>query len=101
MLFAARQHELALQREALRARSAALRERAAGQAQALAAPLRIADGVWAGWLWLRQHPRAVVAGVVVFVVVRPRRAWLLVRWAWRGWRAWMWVKRISASAPAG
>lgn len=98
MLFARRERELVLQREALRARSAELRVRVAGEARVLAVPLRLADRVRAGWLWVRQHPEAIVAGVVVFVVVKPRRAWVLLRWTWRGWRTWSWARRMRAAA---
>lgn len=97
MFFTARERELAMRRARLRQQSAAVRDALAADAQVFAAPLQLAERVRAGWRWLRAHPDAVLAAVAVFVVVRPRRAWSLMRWAWRGWRTWRWV---LAAAPA-
>ncbi len=101
MLFAQRQAELALRREALCARSDRLRVELADRATVLRLPLRLADGAWRGWRWVKTHPDAVVAGVVVVVVVRPRRAWTLARWTWRSWRAWRKVRFLVDDLRAG
>jgi len=75
----------ALRREQLLVRSTVLRLQLAREAQVLEAPLAIADKVHLGLRWLWQHPEWPVAGLVVLVVLRPRRAW---RWATRAWWAW-------------
>ncbi len=88
MLFAQRQLELSLRREALRSRSTRLRAELAERATVLRLPLQLADGVWRGWRWVKTHPETVAVGVAVIVVIRPRRAWALARWSWRTWRTW-------------
>ena len=98
MFFAARQLELTRKREALRERSAMLRANVAEDAQVLAPPLRLADRAIVGWQWVRRHPEAVVAGVVVIAIVRPRGAWAIMRLTWRGWQAWRWLRSISLQA---
>lgn len=101
MLFTRRQVELALRREALAARSERLRGELADRATVLRLPLQLADGAWGGWRWLKAHPDAVVAGVVIVVVVRPRRAWALARWSWRAWRNWRRVRSMVYDLRAG
>lgn len=100
MFFAARELELAQRRDALKARSAALRERAIDDVQVLKPALRTADGIVAVWRWVRQHPEMLVAGVVVIAIVRPRGIWVLVRLTWRGWQAWRWVRAIVVQPQA-
>ena len=100
MFFAARERELALRRAALHSRSAALRGRVAEHAAALQRPLWLADAAWRAWRWLRAHPEAIAAGVVVVVVLRPGRVFTLARWAWKGWRAWQALRRWTAPAQA-
>ena len=43
-------------------------------------PLALADRVHEAWRWLRAHPEAPLAALVVVAVLRPRRAW---RWGLR------------------
>ena len=82
---------LVQRREALLARSAALRERMAVDASGLAAPLRPADRVLDALRWVRAHPALPALGAAVVVLWRPRRAW---RWAVRGWTLWRGWQRL-------
>jgi YqjK-like protein len=81
----ARHRELAVRRETLRLRSGLLRDRLAGEVQALQAPLAWADRAVDAALWLRRHPEWPVGLAAVLLVVRPR---ILLRWGTRGWAAW-------------
>lgn len=79
--------DLALRRQALLQRSAALREGLAYQSVALEAPLAAADRVHEGARWLYRQRAWLAGGLVVVLVVRPRRAWRLVRFSWWAWRS--------------
>lgn len=79
--------ELALRRQRLQLRSAALREALAGQAVVLEAPLAVADRVRDAGRWVVRERGWLLAGVVVVVIVRPRRAWRVLRFGWWLWRA--------------
>jgi hypothetical protein len=86
-MISAAEHDLALRRQILLARSAALRAALAEQAGVLEAPLAVADRVHAGFRWLVRYRGWVLGGAVVVLVWRPRRAWLLLRWGWWLWRS--------------
>src|SRR5574340_226279 len=101
MLFAQRQLELAVRRESLRARSEQLRGELAEQATVVRLPLQLADRAWRGWRWVKAHPEAVVAGVVVVAVIRPRRVWVLARWSWRTWRTLRRVRFLADDLLSG
>lgn len=101
MLFAQRQVELTRRRAALLARSRQLRGELAEGATVLRLPLKLADGAWRGWRWLKVHPEAIAAGLVVVAVVRPRRAWALARASWRAWRSWRRVRFLVGDLRAG
>jgi len=93
-----RQASLQLRRGQLAARSQALRERLAHQAQPLRRPLALADSVHAGVRWLAAHPQWLAGIVAVPLLLRPRRA---VAWAlklWWGWRMW---RRLQGLLPPG
>lgn len=80
---------LEARRGQLVARSHALRERLAHEAQPLEHPLALADRVRDGLRWLVAHPQWVVGIVAVPVLLRPRRVlgWALkLWWSWRMWR---------------
>lgn len=64
---------LRLRQQLLLARCELQRHQVAGQLQAWQAPLRAADRLHAGWLWLHQHPEWLLAGAALVVVLRPRR----------------------------
>jgi YqjK-like protein len=82
-----------------------LRSALAEQSVLLAAPLAVADRVHAGARWLVRHREWVAGGVVVVLVVRPRRAWRALRlgwWAWRSARrARGWLSAAGLLASAG
>lgn len=79
--------ELALRRRLLVLRSAALRGALARHSQALEAPFAAADRVRAGARWLYAQRALVTLGVVVVLVVRPRRAVRVARFGWWAWRS--------------
>lgn len=90
---------LARRQQGLLLRSAALRSDLGRDLQHLQAPLALADRVRSGWHWLRAHPQAPLAAVVVLVVLRPRRAWRLGLRLWWGWRSWQRMQRWLHAAP--
>jgi len=97
------QHRAAAERQAqLQQRSSQLRQRLGEDAQVLQAPLALADQVRSGWRWLKAHPEWVGAGVVLLVVLRPRRMprllWRLGSTTWTGWQLWRRARRWAASA---
>ena len=80
------QAELARRQQQLLIRSAELRVALAHQAQALQAPLALADRVRAGARWLREHPQWPLGALVLLAFKRPRRVlrWSSnLIWAWR------------------
>lgn len=79
---------LAVRRAALLQRSAELRERLAWHGVALQPAFVAADGVRAGWVWLRAHPWLPLVAAGAVVLWRPRRLLTLAVLAWRGWRLW-------------
>lgn len=93
--------ELALRQQRLLARSAALRASFAEQAMVLDAPFAIADRVHDAACWAWQERMALIgAGTVVFVLLRPRRVFGIVRLGFRTWRrtlrARSWLRAASA-----
>ncbi len=78
--------ELALRQQRLLLRSEALRGTIAVQAQALEAPLATADQVRAIAAWVYMQRLWFAGAAVVVLVVRPRRAWRVARFAWWLWR---------------
>jgi len=100
-----REFELALRQQRLLMRSAALRSALGEQSVLLESPLAVADRVHAGARWLGRHREWWVGGVVVLLVVRPRRAWRVLRFGWWAWRsarrARAWLSAAGLMAPAG
>lgn len=100
----ARDIELALRRQRLLLRSAALRSALAEQSVVLEAPLAVADRVHAGVRWLGRHRDWWVGGALVVLVVRPRRAWRMLRFGWWAWRsarrAQVWLSAAGLMEPA-
>ena len=78
---------------ALLLRSDVLRQRLGEQARGLQPSLAWADRAQAAWQWLRANPQWPLAGAVVLVVMRPRRA---LRWSTRMFWAWKAVRRVQA-----
>lgn len=84
---------LLLRKERLLSRSAALRGDIAAQSAVLERPLAAADRVRAGAHWAYRQ-RGWIAGAAVAVwVVRPRRAFRGLRFAW-----WLW-RRVQRARP--
>lgn len=80
--------ELALKKQRLQLRSAALRAEFAGHASTLEPWLAAGDRLREGTRWLRRHPALVVGTTVALVVAWPRASF---RWLRRGviaWQAW-------------
>ena len=94
------QHALAQRQLALRLRSAELRVTLAHQAQALQAPLAVADQAVTGVQWLREHPQWPAAALALLAVLRPRRALAWATRLWWGWglyqKARDWLARAAA-----
>ena len=95
--------DLALRRQRLLLRSAALRDSLAEQSAVLGPPLAAADRVQAGGRWLYRQRGWVAGGVVVVLVLRPRRAWRLLSagwWLWRRMRRLQpWLVAAGLTAP--
>jgi hypothetical protein len=98
---------LALEKQRLQLKSAALRQQWLGHARGLQPVCAAVDHVGAGLRWLRGHPQALAAGGlaagVALLVARPRVLWrwtrrsLVVWQAWRKGRAWL-ARRPAQSA---
>lgn len=89
--------DIAIERGRLIERSSNQRQLLEQQLQPLGAGLSSADrviaGVRKGSDYVKQHPEMVAAGVVVLVVLQPRRVW---RWSKRGffvWRTWRMLRQ--------
>ena len=80
-----REAELAARKQRLLIRSAELRVTLAHQAEALQAPLALADQAISGARWLRSHPQWPLGALLALAVLRPRRA---LAWATRLWWGW-------------
>ncbi len=78
--------DLALRRQRLLLRSAALRDALAEQSVVLGPPLAAADRVQAGGRWLYRQRGWLAGAAVVVLVLRPRRAWRLLSTGWWLWR---------------
>lgn len=89
----ARQLELALRKQRLQLRSAALRDQFAGHGSAFEPLFAAGDQVRDGVRWLKRHPEAIAGVVVAAAVARPR---VLFRWARRSFVAWQAWGRLQA-----
>lgn len=86
--------EVATRHGALRARIAAQRDDLTQHVAPLETALAGADKVLAGVDWLKHHPAAMAAAVVVLVVASPKRAW---RWGKRGFLVWRGLQTVRKS----
>lgn len=98
-----REIELALKRGRLQERIAGQRTMLATQAAPVVAALASADRAVAmgraGIAYVKRHPVAVGAAIVVLAVLRPRRVW---RWGRRAFVAWgLWNKLHRRLEDAG
>ena len=87
---------LAHRRQQLLSRNAVLRRRLGQDAQALRAPLALADQVRNGWRWLQANPQWLGLGALALMVWRPRRVLRLGGRLWAGWRLWQRLQRWRA-----
>jgi hypothetical protein len=93
--------ELLQRRERLLLRSGQLRREWALHADALRAPLGVADRARSATVWLVQHPEWPIGAVVLIVLLRPRRALRWASYAWQGYGVYRRVQRVLqvTSAP--
>ena len=85
---------LALKKQRLLMRSAALRAQIGRQVQPLRPWLARADQAHQAFRWLKRHPAipaALASGLAAFLVTRPRT---LFRWLQRGWVGWQLAQRL-------
>lgn len=94
------QQALVQRREALIARSAALRERMTRDAAPVAASLERVDHLLDALRWLREHPFVPAVGAAVVALRRPRKAWRWASRAWAVWRGWRRLRRLINPARA-
>lgn len=91
--------ELALRKQRLQLRSAALRGEIAGHAAYFAPWFVAGDKLHEGVRWVRRNPEIAAAAGVAVLVARPRAAFRWVRRgvvAWQTWnqvRAWLAARR--------
>ena len=88
-----RQVELALKKQRLQIRSAALRDEFAAYAAGWAPAFALADRGRAALRWLRRHPLLPVAVLAAVLAVRPR---MVLRWAQRGFVAWQALRKLRS-----
>lgn len=77
--------DLRLRQQLLLIRSTELRQVLSRDLQRLQRPAAWADQVKAGWLWLMQHPEWPAAGLVLLLILKPRR---FLSWTGKAW--WLW-----------
>lgn len=92
MIYGRRAAVLALRQRELLVHSGALRAQLVMDAAVLQRPLAVADRVRDGWRWLRAHPEAPIAALVVLAVLRPRR---VLRWGLQVWAGWRTLRRLQ------
>jgi hypothetical protein len=84
--------QLALRRQALVLRSAALRDALSADLRVIAPAFAAADRAQDAWIWLRAKPLAALLPLVVVGVVwavrKPSRLVTLPLRAWSLWRLW-------------
>jgi len=88
-----RRVELALKKQRLQIRSAALRETLGEHAGYWRPAFAVADRVHAGIRWLQRHPALPVAVLVALLVARPRG---VLRWLKRGFFAWQSLNKLQS-----
>ena len=88
-----RQVELALKKQRLQIRSAALRDEFCAYAAGWMPAFALADRGRAALRWLRRHPVVPVAVLAAFLTARPRTA---LRWAQRGFIAWQALRKLHS-----
>jgi hypothetical protein len=77
----ARLLELREQRGLLRARCANGRETLARHADVFKPAVAVAELVWSGAKWVKQHPALTGSAFAAVLLLKPRRLWRLWRWS--------------------
>lgn len=84
--------QLALRRQALVLRSAALRQALSADLRGIAPVFTVADRTQDAWIWLRARPLALLlptaAAGLVWMVRKPTRLVTLPLRVWSIWRLW-------------
>lgn len=88
-----REIDLALRKQRLQFKSAALRRDLAQDFAGVAPVFRAVEQVRAGVAWLRAHPQLIAGVAMALLVVRPKAGW---RWARRGFFAWQAWRRLRS-----
>lgn len=77
--------DVRLRQQLLLIRSAELRQVLGRDLQRLQRPAAWGDQIRAGWQWLLQHPEWPAAGLVLLLLLKPRR---FLSWTGKAW--WLW-----------
>ena len=93
-----RRVELALKKQRLQIRSAALRDEFTTYAAGLAPAFALADRGRSALHWLRRHPLLPVALLAAALAARPRA---VLRWARRGFVAWQALSKLRSMLQLG
>ncbi len=89
-----REVELALRKQLLQFKSAALRRDLAQDFSGIAPAFKTVEQVRAGIAWLRIHPQLIAGVAMALLIVRPKAGW---RWARRGFFAWQAWRRLRTN----
>lgn len=93
--------ERALEKQRLRLQSAQQRAELARDLAGLAPLVAAAERVRGGIRWLRRHPEALGAGLVVAAVLRPGMRRFLWRWGRRAFVAWrLWRQTVGTRSAS-
>lgn len=93
-----RQVELALKKQRLQIRSAALRDEFSAYAAGLAPAFALADRGRSALRWLRRHPLLPALVLAAVLAARPR---MVLRWAQRGFVAWQALRKLRSVIQLG
>ena len=85
--------ELALKRERLIERCGGQRERLVETSRGLRRLCAAGDRAMAAGRSLRRNPEWVIAASVALAVVRPKRAWRLLKSGFVAWRIWRAIRK--------
>ena len=84
--------KILLRQQRLIVRSTQLRSEIAVQSQVFIKPLAFADKVREGLTWIYQNPTLPFGVMLVFLVLKPKKA---IAWGSRLWWAWNTLKRLQ------
>lgn len=90
--------QLALRKQRLQLRSAALREEFAARGAVFAPVTGWVDRARDGVRWLGQHPEVTAGAALALALFRPKA---LFRWLRRGWFLWQSARRLNGLLTGG